>query len=222
MMVLPVASAGPIFHASIRTEYGDRISRQITSRASKLPSPLTREVPGDDLADDADGLVAGVDELRLSGLDGLALDLVRPAGVVAEAGDDGLDVGLCPEEGLAVVEGLDGGKRVDVVLDELGEAGEELAALRTGHGEPVDGLEGVVCSLNCGVDVLGGTLADLGDQLARRGVDDTAEGLEWRGVWEDRHTHSTVFCVEPSTNLPLMKRPVGTSTVPLKGAVLKV
>ena len=145
-------------------------------------SPLTREVPGNDLADDTDGLVAGVDELSLGGLDGLALDLVGPAGVVAEAGDDGLDVRLCPEEGLAIVEGLDGSEGVDVLLDELCEAGEELAALSTGHAEAVRVLESILGSLDGGVDVLGGTLANLSDQLARRGVDDAGRGLVLCGV----------------------------------------
>lgn len=43
-----------------------------------------REVPGDDLADDTDGLAEGVGEFLMGGADGLAVDLVGPAGVVAE------------------------------------------------------------------------------------------------------------------------------------------
>ena len=46
-----------------------------------------REVPGDDLADDTDGLAEGVGEFLRGGADGLAVDLVGPAGVVTEGVD---------------------------------------------------------------------------------------------------------------------------------------
>lgn len=47
-----------------------------------------REVPGDDLADNADGLTEGIGEFLVAGADGLAVDLVGPAGVVSEGVDD--------------------------------------------------------------------------------------------------------------------------------------
>ena len=43
----------------------------------------TREVPWDDLPANTEGLVTGVCKLRLTRLNGLAMILVRPAGVVA-------------------------------------------------------------------------------------------------------------------------------------------
>lgn len=46
------------------------------------------EVPGDDLANNADGLAESVGEFLVGGADCLAVDLVSPAGVVAEGVDD--------------------------------------------------------------------------------------------------------------------------------------
>ena len=53
-----------------------------------------REVPGDDLADDADRLPQRVREEAAADRDGPALDLVGPAGVVAQRVDDALHVAL--------------------------------------------------------------------------------------------------------------------------------
>ena len=46
------------------------------------------EVPGDDLADDSDGLVAGVGHLGVVDLNHLAVVLVGPSTVVCEPGDE--------------------------------------------------------------------------------------------------------------------------------------
>ena len=51
-----------------------------------------REVPGDDLADDADRLPQRVGQEVAADRDGAALDLVGPAGVVAQRVDDALHV----------------------------------------------------------------------------------------------------------------------------------
>ena len=77
-----------------------------------------RVVPGDDLGADADGLAQGVGEFLGGGGDGLAVQLVGPAGVVAEAGDDLAQVlGERHAVGFAVVPGLDGGERFGVGFD---------------------------------------------------------------------------------------------------------
>ncbi len=90
-----------------------------------------REVPGHDLGADADRLayacsehVAGRDRHRL------ALDLGRPAGVVAQVGDRGGDVALGRRQRLAVVERLELGELVAVGLDQLRERVDQPGALR--------------------------------------------------------------------------------------------
>src|SRR5213592_4932182 len=81
-----------------------------------------RIVPGDDLGADADRLAQRVAE-DVAGRDGdrLALDLRRPAGVVAEMVDGRRDVALGGGERLAVVERLEFGELGPVGLDQLGE-----------------------------------------------------------------------------------------------------
>ena len=83
-------------------------------RQGRTPLPRLhqqREVPGDDLADDADRLVAGVAEVRPFDGNRLAVDLVGPAGVVAIALDGQRQVGVeGVAVGLAVVERFEGGQ----------------------------------------------------------------------------------------------------------------
>ena len=55
----------------------------------------TREVPWDDLPANTDGLVTGVCKLRLTRLNGLAMILVRPAGVVANTSRRALNFTFC-------------------------------------------------------------------------------------------------------------------------------
>ena len=65
-------------------------------RQGRAPLPglhQQREVPGDDLPDDADRLVPGVAEVVAVDRDRLAVDLVGPAGVVAVAVDGQRQVG---------------------------------------------------------------------------------------------------------------------------------
>ena len=81
-----------------------------------------REVPRDDLGADADRLAARVAE-HVAGRDRdrLALDLGRPAGVVAQVVDGRRDVALRGRDRLAVVERLELGELGAVGLDQLGE-----------------------------------------------------------------------------------------------------
>lgn len=60
-------------------------------------------------------------------------------------------------------------------LEELGELVEELATLVAGGVVPPDGVEGLLRSLDGGVDILGGALGDASDELAGGGVDNAAK-----------------------------------------------
>lgn len=133
------------------------------------------EVPGDDLAADTDGLVAGIGEGLVVGVDDFALDLVGPAAVVSEAPGSVGDVCLGHGQGLAVVEGLDGGNDLDVSLEQVGELGQHAAPLAGGDLSPGT-LDGSTGSRNCSVDVLLGSFMDGTDDLLIVRVD-SLEGL---------------------------------------------
>lgn len=107
----------------------------------------------------------GVDVNRLS------VNLVGPAGVVADALDDGTDVAAGHGDGLAVVERLDGGNEVGVLLNNVGELHKhDGTAVRRDLGPLA--LKGLAGGLDGNVDILLGTLADRGDDLLGGGVDD--------------------------------------------------
>ncbi len=104
-------------------------------------------------------------------ISGLAGDLVRPAGVVADAANDGADITLGHGDGLAVVERLDGGEEVGVLLNNVGELVQEPAAV-VGCGLLPGGVEGLAGGGDGDVDILLGGLADRGNDLFGGGVDD--------------------------------------------------
>ena len=100
-MVFPVARAGPIFQLTIKTTDAG-VSNDAFNGASKTRKERTREVPGDDLADDTEWFMEGVDELLGVGLDGLTVDLVGPASIVSDGGNGESNVGIPgPLEGFA-------------------------------------------------------------------------------------------------------------------------
>ena len=73
----------------------------------------TREVPGDDLTNDTDRFMESVRELILVGLDGLAVDLVRPTTVVSDSRDRRGNVGILgPLESLAYTHSASGYRQV--------------------------------------------------------------------------------------------------------------
>jgi len=109
------------------------------------------------------------------GVDNLALDLVCPTTVVSEAASAESNVSLGHGEGLAVVQALYSGQCVEVLLEEIGELGQELASILWGLLPPW-ALEGFAGSGHCNVDILLGGLVDRGDDLLVGGVDDL-EGL---------------------------------------------
>ena len=116
--------------------------------------------------------MTSVDELVVSGLDGLTVDLVGPTSVVADASNGLGDIdSCCPREGLAVVKGLKSSKLVEVLLHKVGKLVQEGRTLETRGLETPYGLESFVCGLNGEVDILGGTLSNRGDNLASGRVD---------------------------------------------------
>ena len=84
----------------------------------------------------------------------VAVDLVRPAGVVAEMrGREGDVRALGEGVGLAVVQRLQVGEALHALLDELRDLVEKLAALLAGHAGPGALVEGRAGGGDGGVDV---------------------------------------------------------------------
>src|SRR4028118_1748617 len=111
------------------------------------------------------------------------MDLVGPAGVIAERLDGARDVDVARfEDRLAVVERLEQGELVDVGFDGIGQPPEEAAALAGGGAGP-DAVEGGPGGLHRPVDVrrarrggLAGGAAGAG-ALGRAGAGATAGAL---------------------------------------------
>ena len=123
-----------------------------------------------------DRLLPDVVKGLCSSVDDLALDLVGPAGVVSEAANDVRDVGGGHCDGLAVVEGLDGGKGVYLALAQVGEFVEENTTTLWGGVLPLAVLEGFTCGGDGNIDILLRGLVDGANDLLGRRVDDL-EGL---------------------------------------------
>ena len=71
-------------------------------RVRKSREERTGKVPGNDLTDDTEWFMEGVDELPVVSLDGLTVDLVGPAGIVSDGGNGEGDVRVPrPLEGFA-------------------------------------------------------------------------------------------------------------------------
>lgn len=117
------------------------------------------------------GFPAGVVEHVGVNVEGLASDLVGPATKVSQDTDNGTNVTAGHGDGLAIVQGLDGGQEIGVLLDNVGEL--------ENHGATGLRSDLLPCRLkrqtgggNCGVDILFGGLADRGDDLFGGGIDD--------------------------------------------------
>jgi hypothetical protein len=104
-------------------------------------------------------------------IDRLALDLVGPAAVVPDAANDGADVAAGHGDGLAVVERLDGGQEVRVLLAQIGELRQQDAA-RLGRGAAPRPLKGLPGGGHGNVDILLGGLVDRAEDLFCGRVDD--------------------------------------------------
>ena len=131
-----------------------------------------REVPWDDLADHADGFMPGVAEEVTIDRDRLAVDLVRPAGVVAVALDGEGEVrGKGVANRLAIVERLKGGEFILVLFDEVGQAVEDTAAFRRAHAPPRSRIEGPARGGHGKVDVGLVAFGNIADLFTSRRVD---------------------------------------------------
>ena len=133
-----------------------------------------REVPGDDLARTRRP-VRGACRRACSGAadrQHAALDLRRPAGEVAQVADRARDVDVLGEpDRLAVVERLDLGELLRVLLERVGERVHQPLAAGRGHRPPRARGERLACGGDGAVDVLGAAVGDLGDLAAGGGVD---------------------------------------------------
>jgi hypothetical protein len=131
-----------------------------------------REVPRDDLADDADRLAHGPRHVaRHRDRERRALDLRRPARHVAEDVDRERHVGGARHDlRLAVVEALELRELVGVRLEEVGELPEQAAAVRRRHRRPRAGIERAARGAHGALHVLAIAFRDLRDHLARRRV----------------------------------------------------
>lgn len=105
-------------------------------------------------------------------VDSLALDLVGPSTVVADASDDSTDITAGHRDGLAIVKGLDGGEEINVLLSDVGKLQHKVGA-RVGRdvGAPC-GVEGLAGGSNGKIDILLSALADLADDLLGGRVND--------------------------------------------------
>jgi hypothetical protein len=84
---------------------------------SNLPCPHEqREVPGDDLSANTNGLVTSISEGEVVSLNNFAVDLVRPSAVVFETISRHGDIALCNIESLAVVECFNSSKSLDLTV----------------------------------------------------------------------------------------------------------
>lgn len=117
------------------------------------------------------GLLADEMEHVGGNVHGLALNLVGPAGVVADAANDGANIALGHGDGLAIVERLDGGEKVNVLLGNVGQLVHEGTTLLRGDLGP-GGVKGLAGSGYGEVDILLGGLANGGDDFLGGGVDD--------------------------------------------------
>lgn len=102
---------------------------------------------------------------------GLALHLVCPTSVVPYAADNGGDVSLCHRDGLAVVQRLDRGQQVSVLLEEVGQLQQVQAPLLGRRLAPY-ALEGLPGGGDCNINIFLGTLVDGADDLLGCWVDD--------------------------------------------------
>lgn len=134
----------------------------------------TWEVPRNDLADYTKRFVSGVSDLVQARFDGAALDLVCPAGVVANGADSHGQIRvLGPAEGLAVVQSLESGELILMLFHQVRETREEFTTLVARRVVAPDSVEGLLGGSDGSIDILGRTLRDTGDDFAIRRVNDT-------------------------------------------------
>jgi hypothetical protein len=147
-------------------------------RWSQLPAGhQQREIPGDDLAHHAQGLVEVIGDRIAIDFGDPALLGADAAGEIAEVVDGQRQVGGGRlADRLAVVPGLGGGQEVEIFLHPLGHRVQDHRAL--GGGGPTPGVFGGVGRVQGGLDVLLVGASHLAERLAvhGRGVLEIAAG----------------------------------------------
>ncbi len=104
-------------------------------------------------------------------INGLSLNLISPTTIVSQRTSNHADIVLRHGDGLSVVKGLDSSKRIEVLLNEIGELVQQLATVLWRDLGP-GGLEGGAGRGNGFVDILLGSLGDVADFLLVGWVDD--------------------------------------------------
>ena len=146
----------------------DAVARR--ERRGELPhGHEDREVPRDDLADDAERLVEVVRDGVLVDLGDRPLLRTDRAREVAEVVDRERDVGgERLADGLAVLPRLGDGDPLEVLLHAVGDLVEDVGALGRARAAPRPG--GAVRGVERALDVVGGAPRDLGEGPARHGA----------------------------------------------------
>lgn len=98
------------------------------------------------------------------------MNLIGVTTVVPQATGGHTDVTLRHGDGLTVVQRLDGGKRVDVLLEEVRKVVEKLSSVLWGNLPPL-ALESLTSSSDGNIYIFLGCLVDGSDDLFGGGVD---------------------------------------------------
>lgn len=129
------------------------------------------------------GLLADVVEAVGCCVDDLTLNLVGPSSVVPQATSGGRDIDVPGHaESLTVVESLNRGEKIGILLKEVGELDKQLSSVLWCLLPPW-AVEGLACGSDSNVNILLGGLGNIADDLLGRWVDDL-EGLAVNGLYE--------------------------------------
>jgi hypothetical protein len=143
-------------------------------RGCQLPGRhLQGEVPGDDLAHDAERLAQGIGEhVGDRNRNGIALQLGGPAREIAEVIGGQRHISTSGIfDGLAVVQRLQQCQFLGVLLDQLGDAPEQATALGRGESGPGAAFEGLARGGDGAIDIFGIALCDFRQHLPIGRVD---------------------------------------------------
>ena len=99
-----------------------------------------------------------------SNVHGLALDLIRPASIVPDGSGHSSNITTGHRDGLAIVQGLDGGEKIKVLLDKIGKP-EKVDTPLLRRGCPPFALEGFARSSDSNVNILLGSFRYVADNL---------------------------------------------------------
>ena len=135
-------------------------------RGRELPDRhQEREIPRDDLRDDAERLVEMIGDRIMVDLADAAFLRPNAAGEIAEMIDRQRQIGaLGFADRLAVVDRLDEGEKIELLLDPVGDAQKRERALRRRRAPP--GLPRGMRGIEGEFDILGGRAGDRADHVA--------------------------------------------------------